>query len=73
MNTPQNDLTCRFTFAIECYESVLDDDPAEVWFCTEDTRQALLEAYDYFSIEESYTKIEVLSYEKYERIAVLYR
>ena len=72
MNTTQ-DLADLLTFAIECYDSTLDDDPAEVWFCTESAKQALCEAYDYFESEESYQKIEVRSYETDERIAVLYR
>ena len=71
MNT--QDLADRLTFSIECYDSVLDDDPSEVWFSTEPEKEAILEAFNFFKSEDSYQKIEVRTYDTDQKIAVLYR
>lgn len=69
----ETDLIERITYSIECYESVIDDYPADIWFCTESVKDALIEAYDYFESKEEYKKIELRDFNQDKRVAVLYR
>ena len=69
----ETDLIDRITFSIECYESVLDDYRADIWFCTGTVKEALIEAYEYFESEEEYKKIELRDYNQDKLVALLYR